>query len=161
MSNARSRRRGPRPSSPEAKRRMERTRRRDTRPELELRRCLYALGVRGYRIDAKVIDGLRRRADIVFRRLRLAIYVDGCFWHGCPEHATWPKANAAFWRDKIETNRCRDRDTNEKLAGAAWYVIRIWAHVDPVSAAETVSTLVFDRRKTPRSNLDSGLLVIS
>lgn len=126
---------------------MERTRRRDTAPELALRRALYASGVRGYRIDTKVLTGLRRRADLVFRKLRLAVYVDGCFWHGCPVHATWPKANAAFWREKIENNRRRDADTNAKLVAAGWYVVRVWAHVEPDEAAESVASVVAERRE--------------
>jgi DNA mismatch endonuclease (patch repair protein) len=91
-----------------------------------------------YFVDRAPLVGLRRRADVVFPRQRLAVYVDGCFFHGCPRHGTWPKHNAEFWRDKIETNRARDRDTDARLAAAGWSVIRIWEHEDPAAAADRV-----------------------
>src|SRR5437867_118038 len=98
----RKRRRGvPAPSSDEARRRMESVRRRDTAPERRLRSLLHAMGLR-FRVDVKPLPELRRKADIVFVRPRVAVYIDGCFWHGCPVHGTWPKQNAEFWRDKIE-----------------------------------------------------------
>lgn len=118
-------------------RRLARTRGRDTRPELALRRELHHRGLR-YFVDRAPLVGLRRRADVVFPRQRLAVYVDGCFFHGCPRHGTWPKHNAEFWRDKIETNRARDRDTDARLAAAGWSVIRIWEHEDPAAAADRV-----------------------
>jgi len=113
----------------------------DTPAELAIRRRLYALGLR-YRVDYPVIGRPRRRGDIVFPRLKIAVFVDGCFWHGCPEHGTWPKSNADFWRDKIETNRRRDRDTDERLAAAGWKVIRVWEHEDPDEAAERIALAV-------------------
>lgn len=116
---------------------MARTGRRDTKPEVELRRALYARGLR-YRIDQPVLQGVRRRADIVFTGRRVAVFVDGCFWHGCPEHATWPTANAVFWREKIEANRQRDVDTNERLIAAGWTVVRVWEHEDPEAAADRI-----------------------
>jgi DNA mismatch endonuclease (patch repair protein) len=128
-------------SSPEAKRRMERTRRRDTAGETAIRSILFAQGLR-YRIDAAPIPGMRRRADILFRSSRIAVYVDGCFWHGCPVHATWPKQNADFWKQKIEANRARDADTNRRLKRAGWKVIRIWEHEDPNKAASRIRTAV-------------------
>jgi DNA mismatch endonuclease (patch repair protein) len=85
-----------------------------------------------------VLAGERRRADIVFRRARVAVFVNGCFWHGCPEHATWPKHNAEFWREKIRANQQRDRDTDERLGVAGWTVIRIWEHENPSDAADRV-----------------------
>ena len=119
-----------RPSSANVSRRMARTGRRDTKPELELRRALFARGLR-YRVDAP--DRSRQyagAADIVFAAAKVAVFVDGCFWHGCPDHATWPKANEEFWREKIETNRLRDRDTDRRLAEAGWSVVRVWEHED-------------------------------
>jgi DNA mismatch endonuclease, patch repair protein len=127
----------PLPSSPEAKRRMENTRQRDTAAERVIRSILFAYGLR-YRVDATPIPGLRRRADILFRSSRIAVYVDGCFWHGCPVHATWPKQNADFWKAKIEANRARDADTNQRLKRAGWKVIRIWEHEDPNKAASRI-----------------------
>jgi len=78
------------------------------------------------------------RPDFVFRRERLVVFVDGCFWHGCPEHGTWPKQNADFWRNKIETNMRRDRDTNERLVSQGWEVIRVWEHEEPDHAARRI-----------------------
>src|SRR3954447_26495843 len=111
----------PRPARPAAssdhvRRRMERQPRRDTRPELALRRAVWRLGLR-YRVDIAPIPG-RRRADLVFTRARVAVYLDGCFWHSCPTHATIPKANREWWVAKLDTNVRRDRDTDRRLAEA-------------------------------------------
>ena len=84
------------------------------------------------------IRGSRRRADVVFPRARVAVYVDGCYWHGCPEHGTWPKANAAWWREKIEANVRRDRDTDEQLRQAGWTSMRVWGHEEVGKAADRV-----------------------
>jgi DNA mismatch endonuclease (patch repair protein) len=92
------------------------------------------------------VAGLRREADIVFTSVRVAVFVDGCFWHGCPEHATWPKANAAFWRTKIEGNRERDRDTDARLDDVGWVAIRVWEHEQPRGAAARIERLVRARR---------------
>nr|WP_276571210.1 very short patch repair endonuclease [Halomonas sulfidoxydans] len=116
---------------------MQRTRRKDTSAEMLLRRELHQRGLR-YRIEYKVISKPRRVADIVFTRYRLAVFVDGCFWHGCPLHGTWPKHNADFWRDKIEANRHRDCDTNRRLLEAGWTVVRIWEHEPPREAADRI-----------------------
>jgi DNA mismatch endonuclease, patch repair protein len=120
---------------------MQRVRHRDTAPEVQLRSLLFRMGLR-YRIDVKPLRELRRKADLVFRKAKVAVYMDGCFWHGCPAHATWPKKNAAFWRNKIEANRLRDADTNQRLAEAGWVVVRVWEHEDPALAAERVATAV-------------------
>jgi DNA mismatch endonuclease, patch repair protein len=137
--------RGLRASSTDASRRMARTGRRDTKPELELRRALFARGLR-YRVDASVLPSIRRRPDIVFRGAKVAVFVDGCFWHGCPDHATWPKANGDFWREKISTNRLRDRDTDQRLTEAGWLVVRIWEHEDAGTAADQLEKIVCERR---------------
>ena len=129
------------PSSESASRRMSNTGQRDTPAEMKIRRRRHGMELR-YRVDFPVLKGLRRRADIVFTKARVAVFVDGCFWHGCPEHGTWPKSNADFWRDKIETNRRRDRDTDERLAAAGWKVIRVWEHEDPDEAAERIARRV-------------------
>jgi DNA mismatch endonuclease (patch repair protein) len=124
---------------------MRRQRRRDTRPEIALRRELHHLGVR-YRVDEAPLRDSRTRADVVFRPASVAVYVQGCFWHGCPEHMTWPSANADWWRDKIEANVARDRDTDRRLADAGWLPIRIWEHEDPKLAAARVAEIVRSRR---------------
>lgn len=92
------------------------------------------MGLR-YRVDASPLAGIRRRADVLFVQARVAVFVDGCFWHCCPVHATWPKANAGWWRAKLRGNVERDRDTNARLRAAGWFVIRIWEHEDPAVAA--------------------------
>lgn len=127
----------PSASSESVRRRMSRTPHRDTPPELDLRSRLHRAGLR-FRVDYCPLEDRRRRADIVFTRAELAIFVDGCFWHGCPEHGTWPKANAEFWRAKIETNRRRDADTTQRLEAAGWRVLRYWEHADMQKAAEEV-----------------------
>lgn len=117
---------------------MKANRRRNTQPELRVRRLLHSAGLR-YRVDyAPDRANLRRRADIVFTRRRIAVFIDGCFWHGCPEHFIPPKANAEYWVPKIATNIRRDRDTDRRLREAGWTVLRFWEHVDPQLAAESI-----------------------
>jgi DNA mismatch endonuclease (patch repair protein) len=98
------------------------------------------------------LTGVRREADIVFAKARVAIFVDGCFWHGCPEHASWPKANADWWRQKIEANRRRDADTDERLQRAGWAVVRVWTHEDPTAKALEIGELVRRRRREAKSD---------
>ncbi|WP_111994430.1 very short patch repair endonuclease [Burkholderia pseudomallei] len=129
------------PSSPEASRRMAKIRQKGTDAEVALRRELYQIGLR-YRIDFEVLKKPRRVADIAFPGRKIAIFVDGCFWHGCPEHASWPKRNAEFWRQKIETNQLRDVDTNERLRSLGWTVLRFWSHESPIDAAAVVADMV-------------------
>lgn len=119
-------------------------RQRDTKGELELRSLLHRRGLR-FRVHA-LLPGLRRRSDVVFTRARVVVFVDGCFWHGCPEHGTWPKQNADWWREKIEANQRRDRDTDAKLRAAGWNVIRVWEHDDPIEAADRVTEIVRQAR---------------
>lgn len=114
---------------PAVSRRMARTRGRDNPAERSLRSALHKKGFR-FRVHHKAIKGVRRTIDIAFPSRRLAIFIDGCFWHGCPIHGTWPTKNAMFWREKIEANRKRDRDTNKKLKADGWAVVRIWEHED-------------------------------
>lgn len=121
----------PSASSPAALARMQAASQRDTAPEVQLRRELYRRGLR-YRVDARIVPEVRRRADISFQRRKVAIFLDGCFWHGCPVHGTWPKANASFWREKIMANRARDEDTNRRLSVAGWTVLRFWEH-EPIA----------------------------
>ena len=120
---------------------MAKVRQKGTGAEVALRRELYRRGMR-YRVDYEVMKKPRRVADVAFPGLKIAIFVDGCFWHGCPEHATWPKQNAEFWRQKIEANRIRDADTNSRLLDIDWTVMRFWEHESPSEAAETVAEMV-------------------
>ena len=129
------------PSSPETSRRMARVRQKGTSAEIALRRELYRRGLR-YRVDYEVLKKPRRVADVAFPGLKIAIFVDGCFWHGCLQHATWPKQNAEFWRQKIEANRLRDADTNSRLLDAGWTVLRFWEHESPDEATEIVAQAV-------------------
>ncbi len=127
---------------------MSRQRRRDTGAELSLRRILHARGLR-YRVDSALPGLPRRRADLSFPRQRLVVLVDGCFWHGCPEHKTAPKRNAGWWATKLARNVERDRETDAHLADLGWRVIRIWEHEDPEGAADRVEAAV--RTGQPRS----------
>lgn len=124
---------------------MQRQARRDTKPELALRREIWRRGLR-YRVDVAPIAGLRRRADMVFSRARVAVYVDGCYWHRCPAHATVPKANRDWWVAKLEANVQRDRDTDARLGAAHWEVVRVWEHEAIADAADRVETAVREHR---------------
>ncbi|MBY4227017.1 very short patch repair endonuclease [Rhodococcus sp. 06-1460-1B] len=117
--------------------RLSKQRRRDTKPEVALRRELHRRGLR-YFVDRAPVKGMRRRADLVFPRRKVAVYVDGCFWHSCPVHATKPRNNAQWWADKLAANVARDRDTDTRLIEEGWRVVRIWEHEDPVVAAQRV-----------------------
>ncbi|WP_230072987.1 very short patch repair endonuclease [Rhodococcoides fascians] len=117
--------------------RLSKQRRRDTKPEVALRRELHRRGLR-YFVDRAPLKGMRRRADLVFPRRKVAVYVDGCFWHSCPVHATKPRNNAQWWADKLAANVARDRDTDTRLIEEGWRVVRIWEHEDPVVAAQRV-----------------------
>jgi DNA mismatch endonuclease (patch repair protein) len=95
------------------------------------------MGLR-FRVDVSPFAEFRSRADILFPRSRVAVYVDGCFWHGCPTHGTWPKANAAWWRTKIEANRRRDVAVTAELISLGWAVVRVWEHEDPNTAVRAI-----------------------
>lgn len=137
------------PSSAAVSERMSRLGRTDTAPELSLRRALHRRGLR-YRVHQRVVPALRSRADIVFRPARIAVYVDGCFWHSCPVHGTLPKSNAEFWTAKLAANRRRDEATDEALRTAGWLSIRVWEHEDPDAAADRIEALVRSRATTTR-----------
>lgn len=123
---------------------MARIRQTGTDIELALRKELFKQGLR-YWVNRPVLQKPRRVADVVFPRLKIAIFVDGCFWHGCPRHATWPKNNAEFWKNKIETNRRRDADTNTKLLANGWTVVRVWQHEDVSRAVERIQAAIAQR----------------
>jgi DNA mismatch endonuclease, patch repair protein len=117
---------------------MQQQQRTGTDPEMRIRRALHRAGWR-YRVNHAVVEGdRRRRADIAFVRLRVAVFVDGCFWHGCPEHGTTPRSNEAWWRSKISANQRRDRDTDSRLRDQGWVVVRVWEHEEVDSAVSRI-----------------------
>lgn len=120
---------------------MQGNRRRDTKPEMAVRRAVHALGLR-YRVDARPLTSLNRRADLVFTRAKVAVFIDGCYWHGCPEHGTTARTNADYWGPKIQRNRDRDADTDDRLTEAGWGVLRAWEHEDPLSVAQRIASVV-------------------
>lgn len=111
--------------------------RRDTGPELAVRRLLHARGLR-YRVCLKVPGAPRRTIDIAFTRAKLAVFIDGCFWHGCPAHGETPTSNRQWWIDKIEHNQARDVETTGLLRDAGWTALRIWEHTSPEDAVELI-----------------------
>ena len=113
---------------------MQGNKRRDTNPEIAVRRLLHAQGLR-YRVDYPLPFNRRRRADIAFPRRKIAVFIDGCFWHGCPEHYAPPKSNTDFWLNKVRQNAERDADTGTQLNAEGWKVLRFWSH----QAAEEVA----------------------
>ena len=123
---------------------------RDTRPERALRTAAHALGLR-YRVSTRPLPQLRRTADLVFFRAKVAVFLDGCFWHGCPEHLRPAKINESFWITKITENQQRDQDTDHRLTEAGWTVIRVWEHEDPVDAAQRIASAVHLANSRPRS----------
>jgi DNA mismatch endonuclease (patch repair protein) len=116
-------------------------RERDTGIEREIRSRLHARGLR-FRVHRRLLKGSRREVDVVFPGAKVAVFVDGCFWHGCPEHGTWPRNNAEFWRRKIEGNVERDRDTDARLEADGWTVVRVWEHEAPADAAARIADAV-------------------
>ncbi|MFC4631778.1 very short patch repair endonuclease [Promicromonospora alba] len=136
-------------SSPGRRRNMQANRSRDTKPELEVRRALHRLGLR-YRVAIAPEPGFRRCADIVFTRARVAVFIDGCFWHGCPEHGRSSfKHNADYWPAKISSNVVRDADTTERLHQAGWRVLRFWEHEDPIEVVENIRRAVIAKPGRP------------
>lgn len=138
---------------------MQGNRSRDTAPELAIRRAVHALGLR-YRVAVRPLHGIRRSADLVFPRAKVAVFVDGCFWHGCPEHYREPASNVDFWRLKVATNRARDLETTELFRLSGWVVLRFWAHDDPMIAAEEIRQVVGRRRsesENPHDRPDQGI----
>lgn len=129
---------------------MQAIRSRDTAPELAVRHLLHAHGFR-YRVDFPPLAGVRRTADIVFPGPRVAVFIDGCFWHSCPEHGHNVDTNASYWGPKLARNRERDLETSDILIANGWLPVRFWAHEDPVMIADQIEWLVRSRRKTPCS----------
>jgi DNA mismatch endonuclease (patch repair protein) len=125
-------------SSPAVRAAMQGNRAADTKPELAIRRELHRRG-RRFRKHYRLEAGERRCVvDIVFTRARLAVFIDGCRWHCCPEHAREPLTNADYWTAKFARNVARDQANNDALAAGGWHVLRIWEHEDPAEAADRV-----------------------
>ncbi|WP_078321678.1 very short patch repair endonuclease [Mycobacteroides chelonae] len=128
---------------------MRANRRRDTKPELAVRKLVHAAGLR-YRVDHPPLDSHRRhRADLVFTRAKVAVFIDGCYWHGCPEHHRQPAANSDYWASKVAGNRDRDVRVTALLTEAGWTVLRFWEHEDPAVVAAAIVEAVRARRPTP------------
>ncbi|MGW1954195.1 very short patch repair endonuclease [Streptomyces sp. NPDC001920] len=117
----------------------------NTAIELAVRRLLHSAGLR-YRVEYPVPGMARRRIDVAFTSVKVAVLIDGCFWHGCPEHATQPKANAEWWRQKLDRNMARDAETTAHLTAAGWEVLRFWEHESAEAVALRVSATVERRR---------------
>lgn len=133
--------------SPGRRRNMQANRRRDTRPEIALRSLLHASGFR-YRVDLRLdIEGKKVRPDIVFTRKRVAIFVDGCFWHCCPEHGHTPVTNESYWSPKLLGNQQRDQRNSALLEASGWIVMRIWEHEPAEEAAVRVSAALLGQRQ--------------
>jgi DNA mismatch endonuclease Vsr len=131
-------------SSDESRRRMRSQQSKDTKPEVALRRALHAKGLR-YRLQYRPDPALRIRVDIAFVAAHVAVDVRGCFWHSCPEHRTFPKANAERWAEKLRRNVERDESTEATLTSAGWQVEVVWEHDDPDNAADRIEKMVRER----------------
>lgn len=131
-------------STPGTAKSMRSNRSRDTSLELCVRRELHRRGLR-YRVDVAPLHGLRSRADIVFTRRRIAVYLDGCFWHGCPTHGVIPIAHSDYWQPKLARNKERDAQATLALQEAGWIVLRFWEHEETASVVAAISSEVGDR----------------
>jgi DNA mismatch endonuclease, patch repair protein len=134
-------------STPAVRRVMQGNKSRDTRPEIAVRSAVHALGMR-YRVSARPLRDLRRTADLVFRNARVAVFVDGCFWHGCPQHHAPPRTNASYWATKILGNKSRDEDTTKRLCQEGWTVLRFWSHEEPLRVAAQIAKVVATNIRT-------------
>jgi DNA mismatch endonuclease, patch repair protein len=140
-------------SSPAVRRSMQHNRPRDTALEVAVRSGLHRVGLRFYK-HRRPIPGLRCEPDILFPAVRLAVFIDGCFWHACPEHASLPKTNGAWWRAKLEANQTRDRRNDEALRTAGWTVLRVWEHRQVQEIVAEIRTLVASLPRRCESQLD-------
>ncbi|MBM4795038.1 very short patch repair endonuclease [Streptomyces sioyaensis] len=137
-------------SSAARRRNMQAIRSRDTKPEQRIRRLVHAQGLR-YRVSARPLPDLRRTADMVFRPAKVAVFIDGCYWHGCPEHYVPPRTNSGYWSEKVTRNVTRDRDTDQQLTSAGWLVLRFWEHEPAELCADKIATTVIQRRFSGRN----------
>lgn len=128
-------------SNEQTRRSMQANRSRDTGPELAVRQLLHMRGMR-YRVDMRPDSSIRRKADIVFTRIKVAVFIDGCFWHGCEAHYARLKPNAGYWSEKVERNRQRDLETSALLSQRGWTVLRFWEHEDPSAVADGIEAIV-------------------
>lgn len=136
--------------APGVRRSMRGNRSRDTKPELAVRSVLHSRGLR-FRVQFRPLADRRYTADLVFTRVKIAVFIDGCWWHGCPVHYREPKSNRAYWVPKIERNMARDKLVNRLLAEHGWLVIRAWEHDDASNIADEVELAVSQRRaRNPR-----------
>ena len=108
----------------------------DTKPESEIAKACFAKGLR-YRKNVEIPE-VKTRGDLVFRKHNLVVFIDGCFWHGCPWHYKTPKTRSEWWDAKTEKNRTRDKRKTKQLRKLGWKVIRIWEHTEPEKAAEKI-----------------------
>lgn len=132
-------------ASPAVRAVMQGNRARDTRPEQAVRSALHRLGLR-FRKHTQPLKGLRCQADAVFSREKVAVFVDGCFWHGCPTHGNVPNDSNGYWAAKLSRNIERDLRNNNALESAGWLVLRYWEHEDPSAVATSVRSAVLERR---------------
>ncbi|MYQ45402.1 DNA mismatch endonuclease Vsr [Streptomyces sp. SID4985] len=142
-------------SSAGRRRNMQAIRNRDTKPEWLIRTLVHAQSLR-YRVAAKPLPGLRRTADMVFRPTKVAVFIDGCYWHGCPDHYVPPRTNPAYWSAKVARNMARDRDTDQRLEEAGWTVLRFWEHEPPEDCAAHIAAEVEKRRNAARRGRKTG-----
>ena len=132
----------PHPTSEEVSERMRRNPRRDTRPEIQLRSELHRRGLR-FRKDLPLrVPGRVVRPDVAFTRARIAVFIDGCFWHACPLHGNQPRVNTDYWRPKLARNVARDRAVDAALKGAGWRVLRAWEHQPTADVADRVEAML-------------------
>jgi len=135
----------PAASSPSVRSVMQGNRKRDTKPELAVRKAIHRLGLR-YRVARRPLPAARFTADLVFPSVRVAVFIDGCFWHGCPEHFSSPRTNASYWGPKIARNQARDAAAMTALRAAGWVGLRIWEHEAPDLAADRIAKTVHQAR---------------
>ena len=138
-------------SSPAVRKSMRGNRSRDTRPEIAVRRAVHGAGLR-FRVSRRPIAGLNRTGDLVFGPSLVAVFIDGCFWHGCPDHYAAPKTNSSYLAVKVAANRTRDRSTDARLLTAGWLPLRFWEHEDPTQVAAVIVAVVKSRRPTLNRN---------
>lgn len=140
--------RWPQPSSHAVSAAMRANRKGETAPEAALRSVLHRRG-RRFLKNRRIPLGGRKwtQPDLVFPRARVAVFVDGCFWHCCPEHGTTPASNSSYWGPKLARNAARDRETDIRLSAMGWHVVRAWEHDDPVSIAERVDAAIAARTR--------------
>lgn len=146
---------GPQPVSEAVRRSMQANRSKNSSPEMALRQVLYGRGLR-YRIHQRPEPKVRCTADVVFRSARVAVFVDGCFWHRCPIHGTSPKMRAEWWAEKLDGNVARDRRNDATLTAAGWNVVRVWEHEDPETAAHRIQRAVEDGTRSKARNRRSS-----